>query len=552
MADNKLTILYSRLSCEDENKTGESLSIENQKKLLEDYAISANLTNIIHIVDDGISGTTFNREGMNRAVEEIDKGNVANFLCKDISRLSRSIVDTTLFLEKLQEKNVRFIAISDNEDSEKGISDMLMFRSLFNEFYAKDCSKKQRAIKQNQAKNGLRCNGSAPYGYLVDPENRNHLIPDIKTAPIVRKIFALYVNGEKISDILQYLFDNRILKPFALRFQRTQHPSFEKHMVEPYSWNPEMIYSIVPNQEYIGNTVTNKSHRLSYKCKKKVKHNAEDMYIFENTHEPLIDEKTFEMAQKRLENRKRSTKTGYIDMYSGVIFCGDCGTKMYCSQKQAGIVSYTCGKYRNSKNRLVEVCSTHFIRQVVLNELILEDINRVLKSVQSNRQQFIENALKSAENRQLSVSASEKKVYDKSKKRFSELDKIFKKLYEDRVLERISDQQFSNLTADFESEKAKLKEIITTYETAKSDFEKSKQDVTRFIKIVDKYTEITELNYEILHEFIDRVNIFETDKETKTRKIEIIYNFIGAVNPTAPVKFISKSRGSGMVITTLA
>jgi succinate dehydrogenase flavin-adding protein (antitoxin of CptAB toxin-antitoxin module) len=215
-------------------------------------------------------------------------------------------------------------------------------------------------------------------------------------------------------------------------------------------------------------------------------------------------------------------------------------------------VAYTCGKYRNSKNRLVGICSTHFIRQMVLNELILEDINRVLKSVQNNRQQFIENALKSAENRQLSVSASEKKSYDKAKKRFLELDKIFKKFYEDRVLGKISDEQFANLTADFETEKTKLKDIITAYETAKSNFEKSKQDIAKFIKIVDKYTEITELNYEVLHEFINRINIFETDKETKTRKIEIIYNFIGAVTPTAPVKNVSKSQRSGLVITTVA
>jgi hypothetical protein len=276
------------------------------------------------------------------------------------------------------------------------------------------------------------------------------------------------------------------------------------------------------------------------------------MYIFENTHEPLIDEKTFELAQKKLSSRHRSCKSDIIDVYSGLIFCGDCGSKMYCQKNTKETIAYTCGKYRNSRNRLVEICSTHFIRQVILNELILSDLNNIIQSVKMNRQQFIENALKSAENKQLSVSASEKKVYDTSKKRFSELDKIFKRLYEDRVLERISDEQFSTLTADFESEKAKLKEVITTYETAKSDFEKSKQDVTKFIKIVDKYTEITELNYEILHEFIDKINIFEVDKNNKTRKIEIIYNFIGAVNPTAPVKNISKSQRLGLIITTVA
>jgi hypothetical protein len=362
----------------------------------------------------------------------------------------------------------------------------------------------------------------------------------------------MYVSGERVSKIIQSLFENRILIPYALRFQRTKNPKFEKYMEEPYTWAEENVYRIVSNQVYIGHTVTNKSHRLSYKCKKKVNHNAEDMYVFPNTHEPLVDEKTFELAQKRLSSRHRSCKSDIIDMYSNLIFCGDCGTKMHCQKNTKETIAYTCGKYRNSRNRLVEVCSTHFIRQVVLNELILEDINRVLKSVQNNRQQFIENALKSAENRQLSVSVNEKKLYDKAKKRFSELDKIFKKLYEDRVLERISDQQFSTLTADFESEKANLKEVITIYETAKSDFEKSKQDVTRFIKIVDKYTEITELNYKILHEFIDKIKIFGTDKETKIRKIEIIYNFIGAVTPTAPIKNVSKSKRSGTVITTVA
>jgi hypothetical protein len=320
----------------------------------------------------------------------------------------------------LQEKNVRFIAISDNEDSEKGISDMLMFRSLFNEFYAKDCSKKQRAIKQNQAKNGVRSNGSIPYGYIVDPQNRNHLLPDPETKDNVKKIFEMYVLGERVSNIIQYLFNNQVLKPLALRFQRNKNPGFEKHMEEPYTWNGEMIYDMVSKQEYIGNTVTNKSHRLSYKCKKKVRHNAEDMYVFYGTHEPLVDEKTFKLAQKRLSSRHRSCKSDIIDMYSNLIFCGDCGSKMYCQKNTKETIAYTCGKYRNSRNRLVEICSTHFIRQVILNELILEDINSVLKSVQNNRQQFIENALKSAENRQLSVSASEKKAYDKAKKRKSD------------------------------------------------------------------------------------------------------------------------------------
>jgi hypothetical protein len=323
-------------------------------------------------------------------------------------------------------------------------------------------------------------------------------------------------------------------------------------MNEPYTWTEENVYRIVSNQVYIGHTITNKSYRLSYKSKKLIRHNSEDMYVFPNTHEPIVDEKTFELAQKRLSSRHRSCKSDIIDMYSNLIFCGDCGSRMYCQKNTKETIAYTCGKYRNNKNRFVAICSTHFIRQAVLNELILADINTVLESVQNNRQQFIENALKSAETRQLSVSANEKKSYHKAKNRFAELDKIFKKLYEDRVLGKISDQQFSNLTADFESEKAKLKDVITAYETAKSDFEKSKQDITNFIKIVDKYTEITELNYEILHEFIDKVNIFETDKETKTRKIEIIYNFIGAVNPTAPVKNVSKSKRSGTVITTLA
>jgi hypothetical protein len=371
------------------------------------------------------------------------------------------------------------------------------------------------------------------------------LLPDVETADVVRKIFELYISGERVANIVKFLFDNRILKPFALRFQRTHQPSFEKHMSEPYTWNPEMIYGMISKQEYIGNTVTNKSHALSYKCKKNVKHKADEMYVFPNTHEPIIDKETFEMAQKRLSSRHRSCKSEVIDVYSGLVFCGDCGTKMYCQKTVKEKIAYTCGKYRNARNRLVKIYSTHFIRQVILNELVLEDLNRVLESVKINRQLFIENALKSAENRQLSVSTSEKKSYDKAKKRFSELDKIFKKLYEDRVLERISDEQFSNLTADFESEKANLKDIISAYETAKSDFEKSKQDITKFVKIVDKYTEITELNYEILHEFIDKIMVFEVDKANKTRRIEIFYNFIGVASMATPVKNVGNVKTLG-------
>jgi DNA invertase Pin-like site-specific DNA recombinase len=539
MADNKLTILYSRLSREDENNTGESLSIENQKKLLEDYAITNGFSNIVHIFDDGISGSTFNREGMNKAVEEIDKGNVAIFVCKDVSRLSRSIVDTTLFLEKLQEKNVRFIAISDNEDSEKGISDMLMFRSLFNEFYAKDCSKKQRAIKQNQAKNGIRTNSSVPYGYIIDPENKNHLIPDIEVKDYVIKIYDMFVSGEKICDIQRYLLENKAITPKVLAYNRSANPNpkFADNLKIPYNWDTKTIYGILQNLAYTGCLVTNQSHNLSYKSKKRIMNSPEERFYFPNAHEALISKGTFELAEKRLESRTRPCKIGEIDPYSGLIFCGDCGHKLNINRgknRAENAVHYVCGAYRCGVQRQLHPCTTHYIRKIVLDELVLSDLNRIAESIKKSKQKFIENALKYAENKDFDTSKSKKKEYEKSKKRLAELDKIFKKLYEDRVLERITDEQFSDLTADFQIEKQNLKEIINSFENEKSESEKKKQDINKFIKIVDKYTEFTELNYEILHELIDRIKIYEVDKVNKIRKVEVIYKFIGAVTPTAP------------------
>jgi hypothetical protein len=272
----------------------------------------------------------------------------------------------------LQEKNVRFIAISDNEDSQRGLSDMLMFKSMFNEYFVRDTSRKIRAIKDVQKKNGKRTNGEAPYGYLIDPADKNHLIVDTETAQNVKNIFQMYVDGMKIYDIIRHLQSEKILTPLALKEQRSQRTGYKTTHTNPFTWSSKTLYNLLERQEYLGNMVTNRSHTLSYKSKKRIMHDQNEILIFPNTHEPLIDEHTFEQAQKRLKTRNRANKTGYIDMLSGLLFCGDCNAKMHLHgnrQKENELI-FSCGTYKNAKNRMIVECSMHFIRQNVLKDFI--------------------------------------------------------------------------------------------------------------------------------------------------------------------------------------
>lgn len=533
LQSDKITALYCRLSQED-LQAGESGSIQNQKVILQRYADEHHFLNTRFFVDDGFSGVSFDREGLQAMLQEVEAGHVATVITKDLSRLGRNYLKTGELIEVIfPEYDVRYIAINDGVDTAREDNEFTPLRNWFNEFYARDTSKKIRAVKQAKAQRGERVNGEVPYGYIIDPENKNHLLPDPETAHVVRQIFAMYIRGDRICEIQDWLRENKVLTVSELRYRRTgscRHP--RPHPSCIYNWPDKTLYDILSRKEYLGHTVTAKKCKVSYKSKKTRVNPEDKRYFFPNTHEALVDEETFDLAQKRIATKHRPTKSEEIDLFSGLLFCGDCGYKMYL-QQGAGTLerkhAYTCGRYRN-RIRTGEVCTTHYIRKNVLKELVLGDIQRVLSYVKAHEQQFIADATEYGDVKANRALREKRGELDKAKARLGELDHLFRKLYEDNALGRLSDQQFTFMVSGYDDEKAALVEKIRGLEKEVSTVTERRDDVGRFVQIVRKYTDVQELTYEIVHEFIDRILVYELDKDTNTRKVEIYYSFVGQVD----------------------
>ena len=536
---DKITALYCRLSQED-MLSGESMSIQNQKSILKKYADDHHFFNTQFFIDDGVSGVTFEREGLQKMLQEVKAGRVSTVITKDLSRLGRNYLKTGELIEIIfPEYEVRYIAIGDNVDTAREDNEFTPLRNWFNEFYARDISKKIRASKKAKAQRGEVINGAIPYGYVADPANKSHFIPDPETACIVRQIFAMFVHGERISAIMDWLWENKIPTPGELRYRRTgikQYTNKKRH--EPYTWTDKTLYDLLARQEYLGHTITAKTHKVSYKSKK-TKVNPDDLrYFFPNTHEPLIDQETFDLAQKRLASRHRRTKSNEIDLFSGLLYCGECGAKMYshAGGKPERLFNYTCGNYRTGM-RASEHCTMHYIRRVVLKELVLADIQRVMAFAKEHEAEFLATATQYGEQTAMKAAAAQRKELEKAESRMNELDILFRKLYEDNALGKLSDSQFSFLTSGYEDERKALMPRIVELKEAIHSITEQAADAKRFLSIVRKYTEINELTYEIVHEFIERILIHELDKKTNTRRIEIIYSFVGKVDSgDAPVK----------------
>lgn len=541
---DKITALYCRLSQED-MQAGESESIQNQKLILQRYADEHFFLNTRFFVDDGFSGVSFEREGLQAMLHEVEAGNVATVITKDLSRLGRNYLKTGELIEIIfPEYEVRYIAINDGVDTAREDNEFTPLRNWFNEFYARDTSKKIRAVKQAKAQRGERVNGEVPYGYIADPNDRNHLIPDPETAHVVRQIFAMYVRGDRMCEIQNWLRDNEILTVGELRYRRTgrtQHPRPQQNAW--YNWPDKTLYDILTRQEYLGHTITAKTYKVSYKSKKTRKNAEDKRYFFPNTHEPLIDEETFALAQKRIATRHRPTKSDEIDLFSGLLFCGDCGYKMYL-QKGAGTPerkhAYTCGNYRN-RARNDFLCTTHYIRKSVLKELVLADLQRIMSYVKGHEQEFIQTATECSEQAMKKALGHQRKELDKAEARLGEINLLFRKLYEDNALGRLSNEQFVFLTSGYEDEKAALTKRVAELRKELDTAAERSADVKRFVALVRRYTEISELTYENVHEFIDRILVYELDKNTNTRKIEIFYSFVGKVDtgdqPTESVSY---------------
>jgi len=528
----KIDAGYVRLSKED-LLAGESESIQNQKMILQRYADEHHFFNMKFYADDGVSGVNFDREGLKEMLADVEAGLVRTVIVKDLSRLGRDYLKTGALIELFfPEHDVRFIAINDGVDTARGENEFTPLRNWFNEFYARDTSRKIRAVKQAKAHRGERTNGNVPYGYLADPADKNHLISDPETAPVVQKIFEMYVQGARVCEIEKWLLDNGIASPTELLYRRghkARHPRPEPE--NACRWTNKSIYDIVVRQEYRGHTVTAKTEKVSYKSNKTRRNPEEKRFFFENTHEPLIDEATFELAQKRSASRHRPARSNQIDMFSGLLFCADCGAKMQLQRGKTD--SYICGKYRSHKPG--GHCTMHYIRRTVVIDLVLADLQRVLAYAKQQEGDFVKMAAENGDQEAQKVLAAHRRELDKCNARLRVLDALFRKLYEDNALKLLSNHQFAILTTGFDEEKEALTARVTALEQELDAAQKRTVNTGKFLKLVRNYTDVRELSYETLHEFIDRVIIHATNKATKTRTVEIFYSFVGQVRTDEPI-----------------
>lgn len=528
-----ITACYERLSQEDK-LDGESNSIVNQKKILEKYCRDHGYTAIRHYdEDDGYSGTNFNRPGFQRMLADIKAGKIKRVIVKDMSRFGRNYLQVGMYTEMIfPEYGVHFIAVNDGVDSVRGDSEFTAIRNVFNEMYAKDTSKKIRATWQSKGRSGEHLCTIPPYGYRKDPEDKKKWIVDEEAAAIVQKIFALCMDGMGPTQIAKWLRQNKILNPTAYCRQKGL-PTANKPTADPYKWTNETVSRMLERVEYLGHTVNFKTTKQSFKSKKKLWNDPSEWVIFENTQEPIIEESVFLIVQNIRQGRRRPTKMGEMGMFSGLLFCADCGGKMYLCRTnnfKPEQEYYICSTYRKDRT----LCTTHTIRRVVLEEIVLRNLREAIAYVSQYEDDFIQRAADRDLRERDKALAQKKDVLAQSEKRIAELDVIFKRLYEDNISGKLSDERFIKLSHDYEQEQANLKAVVENLRQDVKQQEKQKINVKQFIAAVKKYTDMTELDANVLREFVEKIYVSdvytpdENEPRIKVRDIQIVYNFIGA------------------------
>lgn len=528
-----ITACYERLSQEDK-LDGESNSISNQKKILEKYCRDHGYTAIRHYdEDDGYSGTNFNRPGFQRMLADIKAGKIKRVVVKDMSRFGRNYLQVGMYTEMLfPEFGVHFIAVNDGVDSIRGDSEFTAIRNVFNEMYAKDTSKKIKATWQSKGRSGEHLTTIPPYGYRKDPEDKKKWLIDEEAAAIVQKIFSLCVDGLGPTQIAKWLRQNKILNPTAYCREKGL-PCTNKLTADPYKWTNETVSRILERVDYLGHTVNFKTTKQSFKSKKKLWNDPSQWAIFENTQEPIVEESVFLIVQNIRQARRRPTKMGDMGMFSGLLFCADCGGKMYLCRAnhfKPEQEYYICSTYRKDR----ALCTTHSIRNVVLEEIVLRNLREAISYVAQYEDDFIQRAADRNLRERNKELAQKKDVLAQADKRIAELDVIFKRLYEDNISGKLSDDRFIKMSRDYEQEQENLKTVVETLRKDIKQQEKQTVNVKNFIKAVKKYTDMTRLDASVLREFVEKIYISdvytpdENDPRIKVREIQIVYNFIGA------------------------
>lgn len=526
LADD-ITALYCRLS-QDDKQEGDSNSIVNQKKILKKYALDRGYSNYLYYIDDGYSGTNFNRPDFQRMIADVEAGKIKRIIVKDMSRLGRDYLQVGMYTEIIfPDHDIHFIAVNDGVDSTQGDNEFTPFRNIINEWYAKDTSKKIRAVKKAKGMAGEHIGSHTPYGYRKNPDNLKEWLVDDEAAAVVREIFSLCVEGYGPTQIANLLTERKILCPTVYAVSKGLKQLSVIPEI-PYQWNATVVAHILDRMEYLGHTVNFKTHVKSYKVKKKIDNDPSQWKIFRDTHEPIIDQETFDIVQKIRQGKKRPTKMGAMPMFSGLLFCADCGSKMSFHRKvdePAEKHNYVCSNYR----RNTKSCSMHYIRNVVIEQIVLDNLREVIGYVSQYEDEFIRMVMDTDVRQRNKELTKQKKRMSEIQSRMKELDNLFQRIYEDNIGGKLSDERFMKLSKGYDTEQADLQEEMTKLQEHIQQAEKQSVNVDRFLSIVKKYTDLTELTPEILHEFVDKIIVHAPDKSSGRRlqEIEIIYNHIG-------------------------
>ena len=543
----KITILYCRLSNEDA-LDGESNSIQNQKEFLTRYAAEHGYTNLKILVDDGYTGTNFDRPGVQEGFALVKQGLVGCWLVKDLSRFGRDYLTVGQYTDIIfPSYDVRFIAVNDGVDSERGDSDgFAAIRNLFNEWYPRDTSKKVRVVFRQKGTSGKHL-GKPPYGYRTDPADKDHWIIDEDAAPVVKRIFDLAIDGNGPEQIARILEQDKVLTTKALYAKQSENhpdPKKRKKMPErPYHWIGQSVVGILERMEYTGCTCNFKTYSKSYKLKKRIPNAIEDMCIFPDTQEAIVSQAQWDRVQELRKNKRRPTKAQRQGLFSGLLFCPDCGNKLHfatCKSFDGKQDHYVCSSYKSGRG----TCSAHYIREDVLRELVLERIRAVNAYIRQDVEGFQEEWLQCRRSDQERSIREDRKRVEQAKKRLADLDVLLSRLYEDFVLGDLSKERYKKMTADYEAEQERLKLEIEVTEEWLETQETMSADVDAFVALTQKYVDVPELTPTIVNEYIKKIEVFPPDKSSgkRVQKVKIYFNFVDDVEiPVISEPVVAKS-----------
>ena len=552
--ENKITALYERLS-KDDDLLGESNSIINQKAMLENYAKQNGFKNIRHYTDDGYSGGNFDRPDWKRMVTDIQAGLIGTVIVKDMSRVGRDYLQTGFYTEVLfKQQGVRFIAVSNGVDSTDATSsEFAPFLNIMNEWYLRDCSRKIRASYKVRGNAGKHTTNNVPYGYKKSPEDKNQWIIDEEVAPVVKRIYRLCVEGYGIGDIAKILREDKIETPSYYWGSRGIGNWKTRYSVDrPYDWTMSTVADILARIEYMGHTVNFRTHSSDYKERRIIKNPKEEWKIFENTHEAIIDKETWELVQKLRGTPKRHDFAETPNPLTGILFCADCGAKLYNNTEKARAMRegktpdpqtgyynsdhYDCKNYKLSRVREKTTCTTHYINTNSLIRLILETLKIVSEYAIANKEEFAQKVRDLSMQKQFESLKEQKALLAKKEKRYNELKGLVKKLYESYATEKISEKNFEMLSADYEAEQESLETEIQELQLQIDVYNENTDKSEQFLEVAKRYTDFSVLTAPMLNEFIEKIVVHAPiwNEGERTQEVEFYFNFIGKFDIPAP------------------